>query len=478
MKLQSFIRENNQLIPVEVELTLWPGLPVIQFLGLPDQHLKESAFRIKSAIKSAGFSFPQAQQILVNLSPSHLKKRSRGLELAVAVAYLWETEQIPKSILQKDFFVYGELSLGGDVSEPEDLNEGLGQESPVVLTGSGEYPGPCRKIRLENLAQLAKPFAVEEPELIAMPVRPTRYEDFYFTKDQAQLIELLAIGEHSALLAGPSGCGKTTVAQAISGFLRAPSSKDLLQIQRHARLFAHQVQWRPLVQPHHSTPLMSMIGGGSTPAAGEISRAHGGVLILDELLEYSANVMEALRGPMEEGRISVARKGVVMNYPCRSLVIGTTNLCPCGDWTPELKMKSKCRFSLTRCRSYSQRLSGPIVDRFEIMRFMKKGGTSEIVGSELLGKVQKTFEFQNSHRGHLPVNAALTWTYFQQQPNWKEIEILMPVSWPSHRRRLAMLRVARSLADMDLDPLIRGNHIQLALEWTLFPFDRLQMSGA
>src|SRR6185312_6028947 len=159
MKIYSLIQDKNELVAVEVELTLLPGLPGIQFLGLPDQHLKESAFRIKSAIKQSGFQFPTSQQILVNLRPNHKRKTSKGLELAIAAAYLWETEQAPRPVGSSDFYVYGELTLGGEVIEPEDLRENLLKEHAVVLTGKigSEKPAPFRRRLIQKLSELATP---------------------------------------------------------------------------------------------------------------------------------------------------------------------------------------------------------------------------------------------------------------------------------------------------------------------------------
>jgi len=471
MKVQSLIQDKNSLVPVEVELTLWPGLPGIQFLGLPDQHLKESAMRIKSAIKAAGFQFPVAQQILVNLRPSHLKKTSRGLELAVAAAYLWESEQLRVPDLGKDLFLYGELTLSGEVLEPEDLSASFQEPGRVLLTGKMQIEKPARFRRqiVQNLKDLLTPTEIAGSRMKDVPQRPVGNLERKYSVEQARMIEILAVGEHSALMAGPAGSGKSTIAQVLPSFLRAPSENQFFELKKIHSEFGEELTWRPVVKPHHSTPTMAMIGGGSVPFAGEISRAHGGVLILDELLEFSSQVQESLREPFEEGQMRVFRNGRLKQYPARAQILATTNLCPCGKWTPSMEPKQMtCGLSRSRCRSYGQRLSGPLVDRFEILYFTRRIGDLEISGKELFQKIKKAQDFSklfpNSRRPAGEILDTLTPLHLQAF----EFE-----QQTSQRRKVAVLRVARTLADIDLDPEIQLKHIQEAKLLCLDPFSHL-----
>ncbi len=464
IKVQSFIRDKQGLQPVQVELTLWPGLPGIQFLGLPDQHLKESALRIKSAIKAAGFDFPVAQQILVNLRPSHLKKTSRGLDLAVAAAYLWESEQARAPVFSEDFFIYGELGLGGDVLEPEDLSSApLGLEK-IVLTGAGsQQASSFRRQSITHLQDLERPREIQSTARLQIPLRPWQLVNQMFSSEQARILKILAVGEHSALMAGPAGTGKTTVAQVLPGFLCEPSVEDFQQLQKIHSEWGGKLQWRPVVRPHHSTPLMTMIGGGSVPCAGEISRAHGGVLILDELLEYSSAVQEALREPFEEGKMRVVRNGKLREYPARCQIVATTNLCPCGKWTPVLPERKPCSFSNRHCRSYGSRLSGPLIDRFEILEFTQKIGELSVSGKELFGQIQKAQEFSKSRSKEVHsklINPGLL----------KSVQLEEQVS---HRRKQAVFRVARTLADLDFSEKICSRHWDEAILKCHIPFQQL-----
>jgi magnesium chelatase family protein len=463
IKIQSLIQDKNKLLPIEVELTLWPGLPGIQFLGLPDQHLKESAFRIKSAIKHSGFQFPVSQQILVNLRPSHLKKTSRGLELAVAAAYLWETGQLRAPLASSDFFIYGELSLSGEVLEPEDLAS-LERRHSVVLTGqaASESRTPFRKQVIQTLKDLENPIEIQAQMQEQMPERPTELIQATFSEAQGRLLEILAVGEHSALLAGPAGSGKTTVARALPGFLREPSMEEFQNLRKIHFEFGDKLRWRPTVKPHHSTPIMAMIGGGQVPFAGEISRAHGGVLILDELLEFASPVQEALREPMEEGKMRVFRNGKLKEYPAQAQIVATTNLCPCGDWTPLRSKERFCAFSAIRCKSYSSRLSGPLVDRFEILEFTEKIGELKVRGTDLLTRIQKAQEFSKAaYPG--PVNSKKAFHDIMKNLNPAARRIAELDEDSSQRRKLAVLRLARTLADLDFESVIKSCHLDEAI---------------
>lgn len=467
MKIQSLVREQDSLVPVEVEITLLPGLPQIQFLGLPDQMIRESVHRIRSAIKWQGFETPRAKQILVNLRPAHLKKSSRGLELAVAAGILWKTEQVatPKSL--SELLVYGELGLEGDVREPEDLAlafDGRG----TVLTGRGGVSEISFPRRL--LSQLKD---LENPEFKPASLDPLSAErpeealKLSFPLDQARLLEIVAVGEHPVLLAGPSGSGKTTLARSLSSFLKAPSREDLRSIRKVSRAPA---RWRPVVQPHHSSTPLSLIGGGVPPMRGEISRAHLGILILDEWLEFDRKAQEILREPIEDGKIRISRLNAAMEFPAEALVIACTNLCPCGNWTP--KTSRRCQRTISYCRSYLNRMSGPMTDRFQILFFTEKSRKGEVVeGMQILKRVAAAQNFCKSRRS---CNARLTRDEILKDVDPFLFENLYRNDDGSYRRELATLRVARTLADLDLSQSIEKHHLENALTWTRHSFEHLK----
>lgn len=473
MRIRSLISENNQLIPVEVELTLWPGLPVIQFLGLADQHLKESALRIKSAIKASGFEFPIAQQILVNLRPSYIKKNSRGVELAVAAGYLWATGQvaIPENV--DELVVYGELTLLGDVIEPEGLSHQY-EGDETILTGEvvDGLQKACsfRRLSIAKLSQLLQPRVVDSQNSQSEISRPEINPKLNFSSEQARQIKILSVGTHSAIMAGAAGSGKSTVAKFVSLFRKRPSEEEFKEIKRVQKIFGDKPRWWPLVRPHHSIPVISMIGGGSNIQPGEISRAHMGTLVMDELLEYHPLVQEALREPMEDGMIQVHRLGQMKEFPAKVQVVATTNLCPCGDWSPNKKNNFSCKYNEKRCRSYGQRLSGPFVDRFETIFFVDQLSKRSIKSTDLLSEIESIYHFIETEVGNLKENVSMT----------KSVESLWlrvfesGESSLSQRRLKAIRNVATTLAFLDGEKQIQMRHFDEALLYCRDHFHKLQ----
>ncbi|MEN0057582.1 MAG: ATP-binding protein [Bdellovibrio sp.] len=481
MKIQSLIQEADRLVPVEVEVSFTPGLPQIYFMGLPDQAIKESAHRIKTALRMQGFEFPRAQQVLVNLRPAHLKKTSRGLDLAVALGILWESQQLPLPE-EPSFFVYGEVSLSGEIFEPEDLTESFywEHERVAVWTGQSEvlqasFPRWC----YSSLAQLR-----ETPEVIsACPLhydieRPQEFIEWRFPARQAELLELVALGEHSLLLAGPAGSGKSTLAKAVHALLQEPTALEMREILRNNRSFLNEdLKWRPLAHPHHSISPLGLMGGGVPPCKGEITRAHKGVLILDELLEFHPRAQEALREPMEEGKVRLRRGRYVEEHLAETLVLATTNLCPCGDWVPQVRIV--CGRSLRRCQSYLEKLSGPLVDRFQILFFTSKQEKGrDVAASDILIKLEKVRKFRQALAERDPrfrqVAARWSWEELAQDLPpfyWQE---LFPREMNSRRRDLSTLRVARTFADLALREKMEASDIEKALPWTFHSFVSLR----
>ncbi|HWU44381.1 MAG TPA: ATP-binding protein, partial [Bdellovibrio sp.] len=392
MKIQSLIREQDHLVPVEVEINFTPGLPQIQFLGLPDQGIRESIHKIKSAIRAQGFQFPKAQQVLVNLRPNHLKKTSRGLELAVALGILWKSQQV-QAPEEKNICIYGELGLLGEVFEPEDLTEDFDSEEDITVW-TGQSQGTSATFPRFALNQLSD---IQEPTFISALTKEYAIErpqfglDLEFPKRQAELLSLIALGEHSLLLAGPAGSGKSTIARTLSSLVKAPTQEEMNVIVRNnrdVRSGSSGINWRPVVHPHHSTSPLGLIGGGVPPFKGEVTRAHKGLLILDELLEFHPRAQEALREPMEENCIRLRRGRFVEEYPAEALTIATTNLCPCGEWIPGAKIV--CGRSLKKCQSYAERLSGPLMDRFQVTFFTnKKEAGEKMKGRDILKKIEE-----------------------------------------------------------------------------------------
>lgn len=484
MKVLSYIRQGHQLAPVEVELSLTQGLPQISFLGLPDTALKESVLRIRSALREQGFQLPQAHQVLVHLRPSHLRKSSRGLDLAVAAALLWETGQIPLpsesvdlSSLTKPPVLYGELTLKGEVIRPDDIEDVEPGPDQILITGGGPELFGFPSLQVRRLQELAHPTWVPAAETIERWTRPAPSVKA-FAPAAAELAMIVATGEHAALFAGPPGSGKSTLAEAIPAFLAEPDPVEFRIAKRLARAVGRGLSWRPVCQPHHSVTPLAMIGGGSSLWPGEISRAHGGVLILDELLEFHSEIQEALREPVESGSISIARAGAVRTFPARLLLLATTNLCPCGRYSPRREF-SRCRCTRRERLKSIARLSGPFVDRFAIFALTdewgESGGAGDVGGGNggekdgditceaITERVRAAIDFRVRTRAQRVANARLDPDVIEGALSLFQRTELLGAAGGSRRRKAAVLRVARTIADLRGSQAIEHRDLERAV---------------
>jgi len=463
MRIYSLIQNSDGFSKVEVEVRLWPGLPEIKISGLPDQHLKEASLRIKSALKAQGFSFPIARQILVNLRPAHIKKSSQGLELAIAAAYLWESGQAPLPKFSDQAWIYGGLNLSGTLSELENPILPLSLQDFCFIGGHPpESIAPYKFWQIRSLADLAKPPLqaplVQQDRIWQRP----ELQNLEVSEREAQLIKIASLSGAHILFAGAAGSGKSTLSQLIHQLSPPPTLQESQEIKIHE-------SWRPFVNPHHSIPLISMIGGGSSIYQGELQRAHLGVLQLDELLEFKPPCLEALREPMECGQLRVARGPQVKTFRSQFQVLATTNLCPCGDYVPG-KAKPLCRFSLNRCRSTAQRLTGPLADRFEILYFTDSREERTIPLQDVLGELQDHFYskpewLQRIAEFRLKKEKVIAGLLIQSD--------LMSLNC-SERRRVAILRIALACAWLNFREEIEVSDFEAALAWCHHPFRQLQ----
>lgn len=457
MVIKSFVREHFSLQPVDVEIALTPGLPVISVLGLPDKVIQESTKRIQTALLNQGYQMPRAKQVIVNLWPREVRKSSLGLDLAIALGILIESGQKP--VMDSDIVVYGELDMQGAVRAPHDLVM-MDSMPSRLMTGVGALGQFGSHYELATLNQ--EPKWVESALESCQQKRPA----FLYPTLNPQVCELLKIvatGEHPVLLAGPPGSGKTAFVDSVIAFLSAPTQKQLREIRKNSFYFKQSATWRPVVKPHHSSTALAFSGGGNSLVPGELMRAQHGVLILDELLEFSNDVQSLLREPMESGVFHMARAGRRVEFACETLILATSNLCPCGEYSPNsFKM---CRCSSLQLRRYLQKLSGPFVDRFSILQFSNdwnKTEQNEYVSSEnVLAQIKKAMDFRSVERSKI---------VFQESKNKK-------LSWPkfkSKRRERACLEVARTIADLDLSIDVKQQHAEQALHYCYFPFEQIK----
>lgn len=485
---------------VEAEIDIINSLPNISIVGLPDNSVSEAKERIRSAIKNSGYSFPKGR-VVINLAPADIKKEGTNFDLPMAIGILLEEGLFEKQSLEEYGFI-GELSLDGSLRGVNGIlslvNELKNKNIKTVFVPqeNAKEAALVQDIKVLGVAHLTdvvnhfidnpiSPTTVNIQEYLESQSNDEIVYDFKEVKGQEKAkkaLEIAAAGGHNLLMTGTPGSGKTLMAKCLPSILpplELSEALELTKIYSISGLISKEkplMNQRPFRPIHHTASATGIIGGGTNPKPGEITLAHRGVLFLDEMIEFPRNVLETLRQPLEDGEITISRAKTSIKYPAKFMLIGAMNPCPCGFLGDKEK---QCTCTDVQIQRYQSRLSGPLLDRIDLLITVPRLSTDELIQkneSESSADIRKRvilarkIQAERYKNEGILTNAELTNNLIKKYCELtSQSTIILKTAAQKYqlsgRKYNRILKLARTIADLDNSEKITEIHISQALQY-------------
>ena len=497
-KINTLGLEGINPVKIETEVDISPGFPRFEIIGMPDSSIKEARHRVKTAIQNSGIKL-QSKRIIINLSPAEIKKVGSHYDLSIAIGILKSSNILKENRdLSKIAFI-GELSLDGKLKRTKGIlplcleAKKSGIEKIIVPYENLDMISIIDNIEIlgaQNLNEVIKYLyskidlemkRTDFEEILSNNIEKENYLDFADVKGQQEAkraLEIAVAGHHNCMIIGPPGNGKTMLAKRVLSIMPKLTYEEFLEINKISDFVENQDKLkttRPFLNPHYSISKTGLIGGGNNPKPGVITLAHNGVLFLDELLEFDKNTLESLRNPLEDKEISLTRNNKKVTYPCNSLLILSTNPCKCGYRGSNIK---ECKCTNLERKKYREKLSGPITDRIDITIECsnieyntlkeRKEESSKIIKKRI--EKARLIQLERYKYDGITTNSELEEKHIKKYCKIDdETEGILKQTFKKYslsiRSYLKILKIARTIADLDESKDIHKEHIIEAIKY-------------